>query len=116
MEIAVGGYGHFGDNSAHELEDFWKKYQPFYARNMLRLLLFGKELFGGNLGKNLTSDACSLQLIFLLYFVGKAGISFFCICCFDSELSNFFWKFIVLFLLQTVDYYKLLISFYGHYY
>jgi hypothetical protein len=44
MEIAVGGYGHFGDNSAHELEDFWKKYQPFYARNMLRLLLFGKEL------------------------------------------------------------------------
>jgi hypothetical protein len=44
MEIAVGGYGHFGDNSAHELEDFGKKYQPFYARNMLRLLLFGKEL------------------------------------------------------------------------
>jgi hypothetical protein len=49
------------------------------------------------------------------YFVGKAGISFSCICCFDSELSDFL-EFIVLFLLQTVDYYKLLISFYDHYY
>jgi hypothetical protein len=44
MEIFVGGYGHFGDTSARKLEDFWNKYQPFYARNMLRLLLFGKEL------------------------------------------------------------------------
>ena len=42
MEIAVGGYGHFGDISAHEHEDFWT-----FVRGIT---------FGGNLGKHLTSD------------------------------------------------------------
>jgi hypothetical protein len=42
LEIAVGGYGHFGDNSAHELEDFLKK---------ASITSVWEGTFGGNLGR-----------------------------------------------------------------